>query len=630
MKRKTIAVCVSGFLWESENRIIDGIKEICRKRNTNVLVFDSQIRKSDVYTTEIDKYRNILRGESEIFNLINYRLIDGLILLSDTIYDKAVVKKIADSCEANNIPLVCANDLTANFRHHVYIDNENSMELMVEHLVTKHKCTKINFIGGMVDNKETIERLNAYKKVLTKYGIPVDQDRIGYGYFYRAAVDVAKKFLKSGKEIEAIVCANDAMAIFVIEYLQKVGISVPEQMIVTGYDGTKEASEFGVPITTLTVDFEKIGVQCVKLIDQIEETGIKEKSIGIKSKLIIQESCGCVKKTKTESQDFIDRKFSSENAFNKFTTYLTQMNALCASDEDTEELFSDLMRPACLFNFKTVLLCICSELEKSKNYFYSDFKIDTRYGFSRKLLSMVQWGHAVKPGQEFVTQNIVPDRIWKREEPLGLTFNPLYFKDKFIGYIGYEFEDKENQAYGLSLWLQSIASNIGSFYERRELENMYMHDPLTGLYNRRGMEKMFQKTYDMLVKNKGFLTMVCSDIDGLKKVNDKFGHEAGDIAIKTVADALKYCLPKQSICVRTGGDEYAVLVYTKKKPDTDEYLAKLRDYFYDFNEASGLPFKVSSSCGFCVKAHTENPVLSEMARYADDELYKAKALRKKR
>ena len=388
MKRKTIAVCVSGFLWESETRIINGIKEICRKRNTNVLVFDSQIRKSDVYTTEIDKYRYILRGESEIFNLINYKLIDGLILLSDTIFDKSVVQKICDNCTANNIPMVCANDLTADFKHNVFIDNQNSMELMVEHLVTKHHCTKINFIGGMVDNKETIERLNAYKKVLSKYDIPIDQDRIGYGFFYKAAVDVTKKFLKSGKEIEAIVCANDAMAIFVIEYLKKIGISVPDQMIVTGYDGTKEASEFAVKITTLTVDFEKLGIQCVKLIDQIEEKGIAEKSIGVKSKLVIQESCGCVKKVNFDSKDFIERKYASENAFSKFSSYLTQMNALCASDEDTDALFEDLMRPACLFKFKSVLLCICSELEKSKNYFYNDFKIVSRYGFSRKMLSV--------------------------------------------------------------------------------------------------------------------------------------------------------------------------------------------------------------------------------------------------
>lgn len=630
MKRKTIAVCVAGFLWESEKRIIDGVKEICRKRNVNVLVFESQIRKSDVYATEIEKYRYIMRGESEIFNLINYKLIDGLILLSDTIYDKSVVKKISDCCRQFNIPMVCANDLTANFNHLVYIDNEDSMELMVEHIVTKHKCTKINFIGGMVDNRETIERLNAYKKVLTRHNIPIEQDRIGYGYFYKAAVDVTKKFLKSGKEIEAIVCANDSMAIFVIEYLQKKGIKVPEQIIVTGYDGTKEAYECSTKVTTLTVDFEKIGIQCVKLLDKIEQTGIEKKSTGIKLKLILQESCGCVEKTLAVKKDFIDRKNTSEKTFSDFSSYLTQMNVLCASDEDTEALFSDLMRPAILFDFKTVILCICSELENSKDYFYSDYKINTKYGFSKKMLSMVQWGHDIKRGKEFLTQEIVPEKIWKNEKALSLTFNPLYYKDKFLGYIGYEFNNNTEQSYMFGLWLQAIASNIGSFYERRELENLYMHDPLTGLYNRRGMEKLFKKTYDMLMKKKGFLTMVCSDIDGLKKINDKFGHEAGDIAIKTVADALKYTLPKQSICVRTGGDEYAVLVYTTKRPNTDEFLSRLRDYFYDFNEASGLPFKVSSSCGYCVKSYEENPVLVDMSRFADEELYKSKALRKKR
>lgn len=619
---------MSGFLWESENRIINGIKAICRKHNTNVLVFDSQIRKSDVYTTEIEKYKFILRGESEIFNLINYKLIDGLILLSDTIFDKSVVRNIYVKCKANNIPLVCANDLTADFKHHVYIDNAHSMEQMVEHLISAHGCTKINFIGGMEDNRETIERLNAYRTVLAKHDIPFEEDRIGYGYFYRPAVDVAKRFLESGKEIEAIVCANDMMAIFVIEYLQKKGIKVPDQMIVTGYDGLKEALEYEVPVTTLTADYEKLGMQCVELLDEIAETGIPEKSIGIKARLDLHESCGCIKTGNNESNGYIEKSQAAENAFSRFSTFLSQMNVLCDSDEDTESLFIDLMRPAQLFPFKTVLLCICSGLEKGRDFFYSDFKINSTYGFSKQLLSMVQLGHSVKPGSSFATRTIVPDQMWDSETPLNLTFNPLYFKDKFLGYIGYEFEDGTEQSYMFCLWLQAMASNIGSFYERRELENMYMHDPLTNLYNRRGMEKMFRKTYETLMKETGYLTMMCSDIDDLKKINDKFGHEAGDIAIRTVADAIKYCLPKQSICVRTGGDEYAVLVFTKKKPDTDVWLSKLEDYFYDFNNASGLPFKVSSSCGFSIKSSDELPVLSAMAREADAELYKAKTLRK--
>lgn len=628
MEKKTIAVCLSGFLWESENRIINGIREICRKRNTNVLVFDSQIRKSDVYTTEIEKYRFILRGESEIFNLINYKLIDGLILLSDTIFDKSVVQKITEKCRTNHIPLVCANDLTADFSHKVFIDNENSMEQMVEHLITEHGCTKINFIGGMEDNRETIERLNAYKKVLSKHNIPFEEDRIGYGYFYRPAIDVAKEFLKSGKDIEAIVCANDMMALFVIEYLQKEGIKVPDQMIVTGYDGMKEASEYEVPVTTLTTDFEKLGMQCVELIDEIAETGIPEKSVGIKARLLLQQSCGCVKPVKDETKEYVAKSNAGESEFAIFSTYLSQMNVLCASDEDTESLFIDLLRPTQLFDFKVVLLCICSGLEKGRDFFYSDFKMPDNYGFSNKLLSMVQLGHEVRPGTAFNARSIVPEQLWKSQEPLNLTFNPLYFKDKFLGYIGYEFEEGTEQSYMFSLWLQAIASNIGSFYERRELENMYMHDPLTNLYNRRGMEKMFMKTYETLMKEKGYLTMICSDIDDLKKINDKFGHEAGDIAIRTVADAIKYCLPKQSICVRTGGDEYAVLVYTKKKPDTEAWLSKLDNYFYDFNNASGLPFKVSSSCGFSIKSSEEGPVLSEMAREADAELYKAKRQKK--
>lgn len=622
MKRKNIAVCVSGFEWTSESEIINGIKKTANAQNINVLVFDSIFRKSNFFSSDSDKIKNILLGEDEIFNLINYRMIDGLILLSDSIFSEDVIQKIQKSCEKNKIPLVNINDITRKFSHNVIIQNKDAMELVVDHLITVHKAKNINFISGFPGNKESEDRLAAYRKILAKYNIPYEEDRVGYGNFYKQAVDVTKEFLNTKKKIDAIVCANDSMAIYVTEFLLGRGIKVPEDIIVTGFDGIKSAFRCKPSITTVTTEYEKLGREAVKLILNLLNNGSGKETVAVKSKLVVQESCGCVKNKAKE--DMYELQNRGENLFTSFSNNLSRMNSLCASAEDTVTIFKYLMSCNEVFDFKTVAIFLCSELEKGKGFFYSDIYEDKKYGLSNKMISVLQWGHCIPLLKEFKTSEMIPSELWNREDPLRITFNPLYFKDKFLGYIAYEFNGGKEHPHMFMLWLQSLATNIGSFYEKRELENLYMHDPLTGLYNRSGMNKLYSKVFAKLKEEKGYVTVVCSDIDRLKRINDRYGHEAGDIAIKKVADALKNCFPKQSICVRTGGDEYSVLIHTKSKPDILLYERKLRMYFEKFNKTSGLPFRINSSCGYCTSSYEKEPSLGSMLRVADEELYKAK------
>lgn len=627
MKRKNIAVCASGFEWTSESEIINGVKKAANALNINVLVFDSIFRKSNFFSSDSDKIKNILLGEEEIFNLINYRMIDGLIMLSDSIYSESVIEKIKRNCEKKDIPVVNVNDLTRKFDHNVIIRNENAMELVIEHLITVHKVKNINIISGFPGNKESEIRIAAYKKILEKHNIPFEADRVGYGNFYKQAVEVAKEFLKSKKKIEAIACANDTMAIFVTEYLLSRGIKVPEDIIVTGYDGIKSAFKCNPTITTVTTEYEKLGKEAVNIITSILNTGSGKETVAVKSKLILQESCGCVKKDINAKEDLFELNNKGESTFTSFSKNLSRMNSLCASAEDTVTIFKYLMSCNEQFNFKTVAIFLCSELEKGKGFFYSDIYEEKKYGLSNKMISMLQWGHNIPLLKEFKTSEILPSELWNRNAPLNVTMNPLYFKDKFLGYIAYEFNGGKEHPHMFLLWLQSLATNIGSFYQKRELENLYMHDPLTGLYNRSGMNKLYGKVFAQLKEEKGYVTVVCSDIDRLKRINDRHGHEAGDIAIKKVADALKSSFPKQSICVRTGGDEYSVLIHTKTKPDILLYERKLKMYFEKFNKISGLPFRINSSCGYCISSYEEEPSLGDMLRVADEELYKAKKIR---
>ena len=80
MRRKCIAVCVTGYNWEYETRVVKGISEKCAELDINTLIFATLIKRPPL---NVDRKlpESVIRGEAEIFNLINYDLIDGIIIL---------------------------------------------------------------------------------------------------------------------------------------------------------------------------------------------------------------------------------------------------------------------------------------------------------------------------------------------------------------------------------------------------------------------------------------------------------------------------------------------------------------------------------------------------------------------
>ena len=161
-----------------------------------------------------------------------------------------------------------------------------------------------------------------------------------------------------------------------------------------------------------------------------------------------------------------------------------------------------------------------------------------------------------------------------------------------------------------------------------ELENLYIRDPLTGLYNRRGMDKLKYGMIEQARSLGGFVTIICADIDNLKPINDLYGHEAGDNAILRTANAIEASMPKGSICTRTGGDEFCIILSHKNENDVDEFIEQIDKFLADYNRTSGLPYKIGCSCGYS-SIHSDRIVsLENMMTLADEDMYRVKARRK--
>lgn len=115
----------------------------------------------------------------------------------------------------------------------------------------------------------------------------------------------------------------------------------------------------------------------------------------------------------------------------------------------------------------------------------------------------------------------------------------------------------------------ALSNNTGSFYMNKklelvveQLENLNVREPLTGLYNRRGMSKYGVELLNNAKKENSCITVVCSDIDNLKPINDLYGHEAGDNAIVQTARAIDKAMPSGG-CKRENGRR-RILLRTQK------------------------------------------------------------------
>lgn len=636
MKRKTVAVCVTGYNWDGESREVYGIYKKCMELDINLIAFAPLTRTPDLNWHKTLP-ESIKRCETEIFELINYDLIDGIIFMGETMVDDDVIRKITERAKDKGIAAVNVNDMV----HHdtdcssVKLSDKMGMELVVRHLIEDHGLTRINFIGGFPGNEQTEERLAAYKKVLAEHNIPIEESRIAYGEFWKKAIDCTAEFLKAEAKPQAIVCANDTMSFFCIDYLKDQGIKVPEKIAVTGFDGIRDCEVYKPTVTTIRRDYQHVGEVALDIIIKSWEGQEPPAEVYVESRLVRNESCGCAKKHSEDTNDFYTSRYGELNTFKEFNSYILEMNMGFASASTSAELYDDLVTGAEFFRFKRLYVCICSNVEYGGNSYDPD-KIRPRFsGLSDTMVSMLKFGHDVPVGTAFPSAQLVPEDLLNGEKAIFLGFSPIYFKDTFLGYLAYEPSDMTGNGDFFATWIASISNNAGSFYMNNELEyvveeleNLYIRDPLTGLYNRRGMARLGRALLEAAkADGGGSVTIICADIDGLKPINDIYGHEAGDNAILQTAKAIESAMPEGSVSVRTGGDEFCIIL-TCGENATMEYIDRVNAYLDEYNSSSGLPYKVGCSCGFYSISADKIFTMDDMVKIADENMYKKKAEKK--
>ncbi len=203
-------------------------------------------------------------------------------------------------------------------------------------------------------------------------------------------------------------------------------------------------------------------------------------------------------------------------------------------------------------------------------------------------------------------------------------------------------EFRIRHAEGHYLWLETIGNLLFDSYgqiagivtssrditERKKIEEqlkyLSLNDPLTGLYNRSYFEEEMRRIGDKHNKQVGII--VC-DLDGLKFVNDTFGHDAGDKLLIKAADVLRESFHDSDFIARIGGDEFAVLLHNCDETTVECACNRLSDAVARYNRESPM-LSLSISVGFTVSRGVP-AVMSELFKKADNNMYREKLHRSK-
>ena len=623
MKRK-IAVLANGWNNISISQALKGIQSETDKLNIDIFLFLSYAAFSQTAA------RN--KGEDAIFDLPDYTDFDGVILFSNMLNSESTPERLAKKLAEKHVNTVSVG-IPLEGVDYVGIDNFSGMYDMVEHLVKKHHIKNPAFFAGTREHVDSNERLVATREALAKYGIELKPENVCYtNWEYITSMNYAMEFCKRKEPPDAFICANDHNALAVCVGLSRMGYSVPDDFIVTGFDRISFADTFFPSITTVYQNYEKIGYLAARhLIQKMEGVSTSDHLI-VPTTFIKNESCGC---RKTSTADKVRQQFCIE-------AYTKEMESLMFKSNEAD-MTTEIFACASFETFKENLYKFYSSNRSlrgdefyfvidngaKRNIIQSSLPVMDEYSDTMNCLVAVKESVISVPG-EFPRSELIPG-YEKSVQPAVFTFTSMHFDEHLFGYIVTCDSIESIRDRTLNLYMMQMNYNIEQYRKNCRLEEMNRTllaisntDELTGLNNRFGMNQRAVPLMENAHKDKIQCAVVFIDINRMKYINDNFGHVQGDLAIRTVASVLQDKMPDGWIGIRYGGDEFIAVGACEKEKLVKEFIENYDKELKTRVNSMNLTYPLTVSIGYILSDPESSLSLSEYVNKADSIMYESK------
>lgn len=761
-KRRNIALYVALLENEFSDAICEGALIGAKEADVNLFVIPAGIVNAQYNDREANAYRyqyNVL------YNGIDRKALDAVIIEYGTVTSFLDDEQKRDFLrQFGDVPVILLAGTQEGYSS-VCIDNKAGLRETICHLLNHHHVDKIGFLSGPKTSQDAEERLDVYRSVMQEAGKDDMEDWIAYGNFSEFVEDEVEALFRKHPDIEAVVCANDRMAMAVYNIAERFGRKPGKDLLVTGFDDSPTALMLEPHLTSVKADTKELAYLAVMEAAKISKG--EEIHEMVKTHIVVRGSCGCGSSSRDMfapadsagiSDEFIsamaDRVFQAYfnnyfdnketqamrevvhqyfdfychmvdeqgelhidheryiNEFLKFSqTYhngYINLNQLLDADSVvynfvikrivnekqrvqlleersyvTQEFLSIVTRKRAKENERAKLFAISltnvtrdmlqfSNSEKKKyetvltklqrldfsscyiytygrgithdgseewvrpehiyvRGYYNENEMQLYSGKERRLKSGSIFFNNLLPENRRIEALVIP--LFSGREQFGIMVTESAFKDySYASQIAcqlsvsidvLEIIKKQNEI------KKELEISLAQVKESNKvLDEMSHSDPLTGIFNRRGFVSAVQKIINAPENYAATAMAIYADMDNLKIVNDEFGHDDGDFALKTIAQALKDSFRKSDVIARMGGDEFAAFAITNGEDCSRLIRDRIQSNLKKLNE-NDKPYYVNMSIGVHeFKIHPEVDI-DEVLNLADEDLYKEKTTKVK-
>lgn len=616
MRRKKIAVLMASIDREYQQDFASGLASAGSKLGIDICIFNSQGHMNIAVSTNEG-------GEGRIYDLPDLKDFDGIISMPATMGSDTTLKKMYEVLAPLKGKPHISIDIPQDGAVTISFNDRISMEELTEHIVSEHGARRFAFVSGPFSSAVAGERLEACRNVLKRHGLELESRMIFDGQWTRTGGrNAAEKLLDLGGELpDAIMCANDDMALSVIECLNDHGIRVPGDIAVTGFDALREAIMRG--LTTICRPIDRSARKAIEIINNwIEGEEPDEKKVVLSTIPIFGDSCGCsqsLEYTNDKLRALGSERWNMEATLTRISMFSSAMAGV-GNEAETREKIHDFVTS---WDFREFFLCvdpsICRNMDRTDENAYPEEML---------LLYGIRGGKRYDL-QTFRTADLTPVMQEMRKNTVCLVFSPLYYRDRSLGYVAMDLTSGTGSALYpvlmllngalMSLYLQTNLKRSSAIIERMAVE-----DIMTGMLNRRGYMERAPGILDLARREGKVFALLSADIDNMKDINDQFGHLMGDEAICRMGKALR-CLEKYNMTpVHISGDEFIAYGIPGNADDAGHLVQYVNEALNRSHETDPWICRVSASMGVYASIPGTEDNIDYFMKMADRSMYAEK------
>jgi diguanylate cyclase (GGDEF)-like protein len=730
--RRTIGLLVSQATSSYDHGLYKGVRAAAAARGLDVVTLLCASLDSTIWHP-FESQNNLL------YSLPSKDVFDGLVLVPAILYNYSTPERAGEVlAQYRGIPMVTISEAISSHPG-IFVDNVSGVSDLVRHICERHGRRRFAFASGPAGNADAVDRLQGFYDGIVECGLDFDDRMIFEGNFWLTGGRAGAHAFFDGENAykpDAIICANDYMAYGAREVIQALGLRVPEDVILTGFDNEPDSRFTDPPLTTIAQPLGQMADCAVEiLVGMMQGQEVQRRTV-LPTRILYRRSCGChdggmeaiaVDRWETEiGDDDLTRRINawvskasmastpdpeSSSALldslydilslarnrGKVSQVRSIVPALLDTDLNshsmTDRAFSDGVQ-AVLFETREMemglqaakntavqqrevvalqnIITVHTAEEMFErfvdelpslgvtimflNLFSKPFEHAARQKWAVPSRARCVFAYVAgkrldlpREGTPFKTARLVPDVPELAGSRGHLIALSCFFKQEVYGFMVVESATDDMVA------LNNLATQVSSAYHsilgyrqleksarslrialqelqvsNRRLDELSTRDTLTGLYNRRGFELIGEKLHDIARRNESEYLLFFADLDGLKAINDTWGHRAGDEAISDCADILRRTFRSADLVARLGGDEFTILVGGASHEGVHGMLARLAEALDERNDRRwGRPYRVELSVGYVFLSDCPGRSFSEVIEMADAELYREKQERKR-